>query len=68
MRFGTALPQFRCNDRPEMIYPASDCLVPNCNPALGEQILDITKAKREPEIQPDRLVNDLREETDIRNS
>src|SRR5208283_468289 len=57
-----ALAQFRCNDRPEMIYPASDCLVRNCNSALGEQILDVTIAKREPEIEPDRLVNDLRRE------
>src|SRR5271169_474694 len=62
MRFGTALAQLRCNDRPEMIYPASDCLVRNCNSALGEQILDVTKAKREPEIEPDRLVNYLRRE------
>ena len=62
MRFGTALAQFRCNDRPEMIYPASECLVRNCNSALGEQILDVTIAKREPEIEPDRLVNDLRRE------
>src|SRR5271169_6738836 len=44
MRFGTALAQFRCNDRPEMIYPTSDCLVRNCNSALGEQILDVTMA------------------------
>jgi hypothetical protein len=27
----------------EMINPASDCLVRNCNSALGEQILDVTK-------------------------
>ena len=62
MRSGTALAQLRCNDRPEMIHPASDCLVRNCNSALGEQILDVTKAEREPEIEPDRLVNDLRRE------
>src|SRR6478672_4310644 len=62
MRLGTALAQFRCNDRSEMIYPASDCLVRNCNSALGEQILDVTKAEREPEIEPDRLVDDLRRE------
>jgi hypothetical protein len=43
-----------------MIHPASDCLVRNCNSALGEQILDVTKAEREPEIEPDRLVDDLR--------
>jgi type IV secretory pathway VirD2 relaxase len=33
MRLGMALAQFRCNDRPEMIQPASDCLVRNCNSA-----------------------------------
>src|SRR5271156_4421407 len=43
-----------------MIHPASDCLVRNCNSALREQILDITEAEGEPEIEPDRLVNDLR--------
>src|ERR1700686_2401897 len=62
MRLGTALPQLRCNDRSEMIHPASDCFVRNCNSALGEQVLDVTKAKRKPEIEPDRLVNDLRRE------
>ena len=30
--------------------------------AAGEQILDVTIAKREPEIEPDRLVNNLRRE------
>ena len=59
MRLGTALPQFRCNDRPEMIHPASDSFARNCNAALREQVLDIAKAKREPEIEPDRLMNDL---------
>jgi hypothetical protein len=60
MRFGTALSQFRCNDRSEIIDPTADCFVRNCNSALREQILNVTKAKREPEIEPDRLVNDLR--------
>ena len=62
MRFGTALAQFRCYDRPEIIHPSSDCLVRNCNSALREQILDVSKAEREPEIEPDCLVNDLRRE------
>jgi hypothetical protein len=43
-----------------MIHPASDCFVRNCNSALGEQILDVAKAEGETEIEPDRLVNDLR--------
>src|ERR1700746_624506 len=62
MRSGTALPQLRCNDRPEMIHPASDCFVRNHDSALREQILDVTKAEGEPKIEPDRLVNDLRRE------
>ena len=56
MRFGTALTQFRCNARPEMIHPASDCLVRDCNSSLGEQILDVAKAEREPVIKPNRLL------------
>jgi hypothetical protein len=27
--------------------------------ALGQQILDVAKTEREPEIEPDRLVNNL---------
>ena len=40
------------------IHPARDSFVRNCNTALGKQILDVTKAEREPKIEPDRLVND----------
>lgn len=58
----TPLPQFRNNDRSEMIHPASDRLVRNYNSALGEHILDVTKAEREPKIKPNRPVNDLRTE------
>src|SRR5947209_123066 len=45
---------------PKMIHPASNCFVGNYNSTLREQILDVTKAEREPEIEPDRLVNDHR--------
>ena len=38
------------------------------NSALREQIFNVTKAEREPEIEPDRLVNDLRGGTDIQSS
>ena len=59
--------------RSEMIHPTSDCFVRNCNFALREQIFDVSKAEREPEIEPDRLVNDLRREpisgvTDFRHA
>src|SRR5208337_3048911 len=36
--------------------------VRNYNSALREQIFDVTKAEREPEIEPDRLMNDFRRE------
>ena len=42
-----------------MIHPASDCLVKDPNPALREQIFDVAQTQREPEIEPNRLLNDL---------
>ena len=59
MRLGTALAQFCCYDRSEMIHLAANGLVRNWNSALGEQILGVTKADREPEIEPNRLMNNL---------
>ena len=41
------------------IHPARDSFVRNCNTALGKQILDVTKAEREPEIEPNRLMYNL---------
>jgi hypothetical protein len=46
-----------------MVHPTPNCLVRNRNPAFRQQILDIAKAQSEPEIQPDRLLNDLRRES-----
>jgi hypothetical protein len=59
---GAALAQVRCDHRPEMIHPAPNGLVRNHNPALSQQVLHIAKAEREPKIQPDRLLDDLRRE------
>ena len=48
---------------------ASDCFVRNYNSARSaSKSSNVTKAEREPEIEPDRLVNDLREGSDIRSS
>src|SRR5208282_3036892 len=60
MRLRAALPQMRGDHRPEVIHPAAHGLVRDGDPALSEQILDITKAECEPEIEPDRLMYDLR--------
>ena len=59
MRLRAALAQLRGDDRPEVVHPPAHGLVRNRDPALGEQILDVTKAECEPEIEPNRLVYDL---------
>ena len=50
MRFRTALAQMRGDHRPEVVHPAAHGLVRDRDPALRKQILDVTKAEREPEI------------------
>jgi len=40
--------------------PASDGLVADVDSAFGEQILDVAQAQREPEIEPDGVLNYLR--------
>jgi hypothetical protein len=62
VRLRTALAQPPSDHRPEVVHPAAHGLVRDRNPALSEQILDVTKAEREPEIDPDRLMYDLRRE------
>lgn len=37
-------------------------LVGKQDPALGEQAFDVAKAEREPQVEPNRLLNDLRRE------
>ena len=59
VRLGPALSQVRCDERPEMIHPASDRLIRDPNRALREQIFDVAQAQREPELEPNRLLNDL---------
>ena len=50
-------------DRPELEHPSPDRLVRHIEPALGEQVLDVAEAQREPEIQLDGLPDDLGRET-----
>src|ERR1700691_4572974 len=59
MRFRRALAQMCGDHRPEVVHPAAHGLVRDRDPALREQILDVTKAEREPEIEPNRLMYDL---------
>jgi hypothetical protein len=59
MRFRTAPAQMRGDHRTEVVHPAAHGLVRDRDPPLGEQILDVTKAECEPEIEPNRLMYDL---------
>src|ERR1700689_3468057 len=59
MRLRTALAQIRGDHRPEVVHPAAHGLVRDRDPALRKQILNVTKAEREPEIEPNRLMYDL---------
>jgi hypothetical protein len=61
-RLRAARAQLRCNHRSEMIHPTAHGFVGDRDPALGQQILDVAKAEGEPEIKPDRVVNDLSRE------
>src|ERR1700719_4119428 len=59
MGFRTALAQMRGDHRPEVVHTAAHGLVRDRDAALREQILDVTKAQCEPEIEPNRLMYDL---------
>src|ERR1039458_2028160 len=51
--------QVRCDERPEMIHPASDRLIRDPNRALREPIFDVAQTPREPEIEPNSLLKAL---------
>jgi hypothetical protein len=43
----------------KMVHPAANGLIGDHDPALGKQILDIPEAHGEPDIKPDRLLDDF---------
>ena len=47
----------------ELQEPASNRFARNFDATLGQQILDITKRKREPGVEPDRMLDDLGRKT-----
>ena len=57
---GPTFAQDRCDPRSEIVHPAPNGLVGNRDAAFRQQILDVAEAEREPEIQPNRPLNDLR--------
>jgi hypothetical protein len=48
VRLGAALAHMRGDHRPEVVHPLAHGFVRDHDPALGEQILDVTKAECEP--------------------
>src|ERR1700722_18489421 len=62
VRLRAALAQMRGDRRLEVVHPRAHALVRHSDPAPCEQILDVTKAQCEPEIEPNRLIYDLRHE------
>jgi hypothetical protein len=50
VRLRAPLAQLRCNHRSEMIHPGAHGFVGDRDPALGQQILGVTKAEGKPEI------------------
>src|SRR5207245_518097 len=62
MGLGPALSKIGRDLGPEVVGPATHGLVGHGDPAFGQQILDIAEAQGEPNIQPNRLLDDLRRE------
>ena len=61
--FRSASTQVRGDRRPEVVYPAPNGLVGDCNAAFCQQIFDVAQAQGEAEVEPDRLLNDRGRET-----
>src|SRR5207248_3287763 len=59
MGLGSAFAQVCCDHRSKMVHPAPNGFIGHQDPALGQQILDVTIAQSEPDIKPDRLLDDF---------
>ena len=59
MGLGSAFAQVRCDHRPEMVHPAPDGIDRRPDPAFRQQIFDVAEAQREPEIEPDHVLDDF---------
>src|ERR671931_203375 len=45
--------------RPELATPEADGLIADLDASLGEQLFDVAMAQVEPEVQPDRVADEL---------
>ena len=62
VRLRAALSQAGGDLRSEVIDPAPNGLIGDRDPALSEQVFNVSKAQRKPEIEPNCLLYDLRRE------
>jgi len=62
---GSAFAYHSCEDVAEPIDPETDALMGNINTALVEQIFDIAKGKREPDVHHHRDLDDLAQCFDV---
>jgi len=62
-RAGTALPQPPRDYRSELQHPPANGFVGNVEPAPGKEILDVSVAEREAQVDPDCMLDDNRAET-----
>src|SRR6202045_107398 len=61
-RAWAAPPQLACDPGPEFQHPAPHRFIGNLQAALGEEFLHVAVAQCEPEIKPDRVLDDRRRE------
>ncbi len=59
----TAAAKIDRNRSAELQESASNRFVRNIDATLGQQVLDITKRKREPGVEPDRMLDNLGRKT-----
>jgi hypothetical protein len=56
---GSAFAQVRRDHRSETVHPAPNSFLGDHHAAFRQQLFDVAKAQREPEIEPDPLPDDL---------
>ena len=62
MRLRPTLAQVGRDHRSKVMHAPPDRLARNHDPAFGEQIFDVAEAEREPQVEPNCPLNDLRRE------
>ena len=62
VRLRASGPQPACDHRAEGEHPAPDGLVGDLDAALGQELLDVSVAEREPQVHPDRALDDVARE------